>query len=74
MTIPKEPKRLVEWQCPHCGAWVSDAWYRHCHIKHTDPTLGEMVAMRERGEPLVQNSEVHTYYRTGKEHLRAVIL
>jgi hypothetical protein len=60
-----------EWQCGHCGAWVSAGWWRHSHITHTEPTFEEMVAMRARGEGLNESSaKVHTYYRTGKEPTR----
>lgn len=61
---------LKQWQCPHCGQWVDDGWWRHSHIVQREPSLEEMIHARERGEGLGVTDDAVTYMRTGKEQMR----
>lgn len=63
--------REIEWQCGHCGKWVSTAWWRHAHFETVTPNLSEMLAARHAGDDSGGASAVFVpYARTGKEPRR----
>jgi hypothetical protein len=69
---------LIEWQCGACGAWLSDGFSAHWHIKTREPGLDEMIQARRMDEMLPGSacaldpltSEQSLYLRTGKEPTR----
>jgi hypothetical protein len=62
---PSAQQKEWQWQCPICGDWVANVWWRHAHVTPRELTLEEMRALRAAGGTEIVGSNIDIYHRQG---------